>query len=182
MWHFSSKAAAYRFGENPDIPKTAALEVCFGYLWLIREAELWWPLYHVGCLCRLIGPSVNALVFKQNAVHFIWKPQPICFQTHVSAWPVFSDVFLLDREPEIHILVAVLIHNLISVCCSISRLLRSSVVECAGIRLYWLKFYSHQIRLTTESPDQAGFAVMWPRALLSSCWELKQGSLLLRCS
>lgn len=36
---------AYRFWENPDVPKTAALEVCIGYLWLVRGAQVLWPLF-----------------------------------------------------------------------------------------------------------------------------------------
>lgn len=115
-----------------------------------------------------------ALGFEQNAVHFGIKHQPILCQIYFiyECLPdqfsviFFCRIYVWDREPENYILVAVLIHNLISVCCSIAGLLGSSVVECAGIRLYWLKFYSHQIRLATESPEQAGLAVMWP----TPCW------------
>lgn len=68
---FSSKAVAYRFGENPSVPKIAALlKVCFRYICLIRgktpvvavAASLLCLLGAacVGCRCKLLGPSVNA--------------------------------------------------------------------------------------------------------------------------
>lgn len=142
VWHFSSKAVAYRFGENPAVPRIAALEVCFGYLWLIRGAQVSWPLFtmwvtRVGswdlqlrpaalcgqcfsttwcywCMCSVVfgfkllvllgfncalQDSCMLLSFcdhEKNAVCFGIKHQSILFQTHVSAQPVLSDVFLLD--------------------------------------------------------------------------------------
>lgn len=95
---------------------------------------------------------------KQNAIHFGIKHRSafsfktVCLPDQFSVI-FFCWVYVWDRELENCILVAVLIHNLISVCCYIAKLLPSSVLECDGIRLYWLKFYSHQIRLAIESPD-----------------------------
>lgn len=95
---------------------------------------------------------------RQNAIHFgIKHVSAFCFKT-LCLPDQFSVIFFCwvsvwDRELENCILMAVLIHNLISVCCYIAKLLPSSVLECDGIRLYWLKFYSHQIRLAIESPD-----------------------------
>lgn len=106
--------------------------------------------------CMLLSLNKMLFILEYNTCPFYFKLISIIYVSQISFQWYFSVGFMWDREPEKHIPVAVLIHNLISVCCSIARLLRSSVVECAGIRLYWLKFHRHQIWLGTESPDQAG--------------------------
>lgn len=60
VWCFSSKAVACRCGEDPGVPQTAALEVCFGCLWLVRGSRVVVAsLHHVGCPCGLTGPQLT---------------------------------------------------------------------------------------------------------------------------
>lgn len=78
---------------------------------------------------------------EENAIHFGIKYisafcfKPICLPDQFSV--IFSCwVYAGNGELENCILVAVLIHNLISDCCYIAKLLPSSVLECDSIRLY----------------------------------------------
>lgn len=141
-------------------------EQCFSIRWCFWCAcFVFLSLISNKCFCYdLIVPCKNQCMLlsfcgnEQNAIHFgIKRISPFCFKT-VRQPDQFSVIFFCwvyvwEGELENCILVAVLIYNLLSVCCYIAKLLPSSVLECDGIRLYWLKFYSHQIRLAIESPD-----------------------------
>lgn len=153
-----------------------------GCVLLSLLSDEWFPkvliVLHRILMCSCLWTERCSL-WSKTPSHFISNPcaRPSSFSVMFSCW-----IHVWEREPENHILAAVLIHNLISVCCSIARLLGRRVSECAGIiSPPWLNFTGHQITLSAESPEQAGLAVMVRGAPRSSRREPGRGSLLWRC-